>query len=396
MTAARSPPKRCKPSPPEPGLKFDKIYEVYSQKFQREDLEDGSFDPTVLPNEYLTSPQPGFAFLYICTIQRMAINLFGRGAGFGFGEDEVDDEAGKLDIPIHAFDCIIADECHRGYTSSELSLWRGTLEHFDAIKVGLTATPAAHTKAYFQDIVFRYEYQEAVREGYLVDYDVATIRSNIRMNGLFLKEGEQVGLVDPGTGAEQLDLLEDERQFDTTQIEREVTAPDSNRKIVEELKKFALEHEARYGRFPKTLIFAVNDLPHTSHADQLVRLCREVFGRGEAFAQKITGSRNVDRPLQRIREFRNRPQPSIVVTVDMLSTGVDIPDLEFLVFLRPVKSRILFEQMLGRGTRLSRHSRINRTSPSSTASTARSWPTSRTPRPLRASPPSGRRERCPR
>jgi type I restriction enzyme R subunit len=220
---------------PEPGLKFDKIYEVYSQKFQREDLEDASFDPTVLPNEYLTNPQPGFAFLYICTIQRMAINLFGRREGFGFGEDEVDDEAGKLDIPIHAFDCIIADECHRGYTSSELSLWRGTLDHFDAIKVGLTATPAAHTKAYFQDIVFRYEYQEAVREGHLVDYDVATIRSNIRMNGLFLKEGEQVGLVDPGTGAEQLDLLEDERQFDTTQIEREVTAPDSNRKIVEVL-----------------------------------------------------------------------------------------------------------------------------------------------------------------
>ncbi len=108
----------------------------------------------------------------------------------------------------------------------------------------------------------------------------------------------------------------------------------------------------RYGRFPKTLIFAVNDLPHTSHADQLVTLCREAFGRGEAFAQKITGSPTVDRPLQRIREFRNRPKPSIVVTVDMLSTGVDIPDLEFIVFLRPVKSRILFEQMLGRGTRL--------------------------------------------
>ena len=59
----------------------------------------------------------------------------------------------------------------------------------------------------------------------------------------------------------------------------------------------------------------------------------------------------MDRPLQRIREFRNRPQPAIVVTVDMLSTGVDIPDLEYIVFLRPVKSRILFEQMLGRGTR---------------------------------------------
>ncbi len=97
------------------------------------------------------------------------------------------------------------------------------------------------------------------------------------------------------------------------------------------------------------LIFSANDLPHTSHADQLVDLARGVFGRGEAFVQKITG--RVDRPLQKIREFRNRPEPGIVVTVDLLSTGVDIRDLEFIVFLRVVKSRILFTQMLGRGTR---------------------------------------------
>ena len=116
------------------------------------------------------------------------------------------------------------------------------------------------------------------------------------------------------------------------------------------MKKYALEHEARYGRFPKTLIFAQNDLPHRSHADQLVNICRDVFGRGDSFVQKITGT-TTDRPLQRIREFRNRPNPAVVVSVDMLTTGVDIPDLEFIVFLRPVKSRILFEQMLGRGTR---------------------------------------------
>lgn len=337
---------------PEPGLKFDKIYEVYSQRFKREDFdEDEKFDPKVLPTSYLLAPQPGLAFVYVSTIQRMAINLFGRGAAFALGDEEIDADVGQLDIPIHAFDCIIADECHRGYTSSELSVWRNTLDHFDAIKIGLTATPAAHTKAYFNEVVFRYEYERAVREGFLVDYDAVTVKSNVRLQGLFLKEGEQVNLVDPASGATQLDLLEDERQFDTTQIEREATAPESNRKIVEELKKYALDHEQRYGRFPKILIFAVNDLPHTSHADQLVTLCREVFGRGDAFVQKITGSPTVDRPLQRIREFRNRPNPAIVVTVDMLSTGVDIPDLEFIVFLRPVKSRILFEQMLGRGTR---------------------------------------------
>lgn len=338
---------------PLPGLKFDKIYEVYSQRFKREDFDDDEkFDPKVLPPSYLLNPNADLTFVYVSTIQRMAINLFGRGVGFALGDDEPDDDAEKLDIPIHAFDCIIADECHRGYTSSELSVWRNTLDHFDAIKIGLTATPAAHTKAYFKDVVYRYEYERAVREGFLVDYDAVTIKSDVRLQGLFLKEGEQINIVDPQTGGTQLDLLEDERQFDTTQIERDVTAPESNRRIIQELKKYALEHEAKYGRFPKTLIFAVNDIPHTSHADQLVSLCREEFARGDSFVQKITGSPTVDRPLQRIREFRNRPQPAIVVTVDMLSTGVDIPDLEFIVFLRPVKSRILFEQMLGRGTRL--------------------------------------------
>jgi type I restriction enzyme R subunit len=333
------------------GLKFDKIYEVYSQRFQKEDFgEDEKFDPKVLPQSYLQTPKLGNAFVYVSTIQRMTINLYGREAAMG-GEEPIDDDAEKLDIPIHAFDLIVADECHRGYTSSEVALWRKTLEHFDAIKIGLTATPAAHTTAYFKDTVYRYEYERAVREGFLVDYDVVKIRSNVRMNGVFLKEGEEVGLINPETGSKKLDSIEDERAFDASTVEREITSPDSNKKILEEIRTYTQEHEQTYGRFPKTLIFAANDLPHTSHADQLVDQARDIFGRGDSFVQKITGSPTVDRPLQRIREFRNRPNPGIVVSVDMLTTGVDIPDLEFIVFLRPVKSRILFEQMLGRGTR---------------------------------------------
>lgn len=335
----------------EPGLKFDKAYEVYSNRFQREDFgDDETFDPKLIPAGYLTKPKPGLAFVYVSTIQRMAINILGREAVFGTDDEAIDDDADKLDIPIHAFDLIVADECHRGYTSGEQSVWRSTLDHFDAIKIGLTATPAAHTTSYFQHLAYRYSYAEAVREDYLVDYDVVAVRSDVRMQGVFLREGEQVESVDSVSGTTQLDLIEDERHFEATEIERQVTAPDSNRKVVEELRRYADAHEQRYGRFPKTLIFAVNDLPHTSHADQLVTMCRDVFGRGDAFVQKITG--RVDRPLQRIREFRNRPNPAIAVTVDMLSTGVDIPDLEYIVFLRPVKSRILFEQMLGRGTRL--------------------------------------------
>ena len=343
---------------PEPGLKFDRIYEVYSQRFQRGYIDDDTpagpgtpdrFDPKVLPESYLVRPNRGHAFVYICTIQRMTINLFGRNAVFGIGDEEIDADANTLPIPIHAFDVVIADECHRGYTAEELSVWRRTLDHFDAVKIGLTATPAAHTMAYFHDIVFRYGYERAVREGFLVDYEAIAIRSDVRMNGVFLDEGDEVGVVDPETGAREVDVLEDEREFAAGDVERRITAPDSNRKILEEIACYAADHQERTHRFPKTLIFAVNDIPHTSHADSLVDIARDVFGRGDAFVQKITG--RVDRPLQRIREFRNRPMPAVVVTVDMLSTGVDIPDLEFIVFLRPVKSRILFEQMLGRGTR---------------------------------------------
>jgi type I restriction enzyme, R subunit len=335
------------------GNKFTQEYEVYSQRFQREDFgDDCPFDPKVLPNEYLTAPKPSHTFVYVSTIQRMARNLFGAETTFPQTDDGDSDDGDKLDIPIYAFDLIVADECHRGYAAQELSIWRETLQHFDAIRIGLTATPALHTVALFGEPVFRYGVEQAIRDGYLVDYEAVLIKSKVRINGLFLKEGERVGKIDTETGEELFDDVEDERTFSAEEVEREITAPDSNRKIIEEVAKHAYAHEAQTERFPKILIFAVNDIPHSSHADQLVRICREVFNQGDDFVQKITGNPNVDRPLQRIREFRNRPKPKIVVTVDMLSTGVDIPALEFIVFLRPVKSRILWEQMLGRGTRL--------------------------------------------
>ncbi|MFA5146958.1 MAG: DEAD/DEAH box helicase family protein [Candidatus Omnitrophota bacterium] len=337
---------------PEPGLKFDKIYEVYSQRFRREDFEEGErFDPKVLPTEYLTNPQSRNAFVYVCTIQRMRINLFGRQTQEDVYMSEEED-AERLNIPIHAFDVVIADECHRGYTAQEDSKWREVLNHFDAVRIGLTATPAVHTTAFFKEIVYRYEYERAVREGFLVDYDAIGIDSNITVNGTFLKEGEEVGIRNTETGQLVFDSLEDERLLAPETNESEWTAPDRNRKIIKELKTYLLKQEQEFGRFPKTLIFADNDLAHTSHCDILVDMLRDEFGRGDAFVQKITGSPTVDRPLQKIREFRNRQNPGIVVTVDMLSTGVDVPKIENIVFLRSVKSRILFEQMMGRGTRL--------------------------------------------
>lgn len=337
------------------GNKFDKEYEVYSQRFRREDLDDEKpFDPKILPESYLTSPQESHTFVYVSTIQRMTVNLFGWEKAFEQKASDLDyeEDAQKLDIPIHAFDVIIADECHRGYTAKETAIWRDVIEYFDAIKIGLTATPAPHSLALFREVIYRYTTDWAIQDGYLVDYDTVKIKSNVRMKGVFLKKGDPVGVVDTTTGQEIYDELEDEREFSSEDIERQITAPESNRKIIKEIAKYAYTHEEETGHFPKILIFAVNDLPHTSHADQLVNICREEFQQGDDFVQKITGSPSVDRPLQKIKEFRNRPKPKIAVTVDMLTTGVDIPSLEFIVFLRPVKSRILWVQMLGRGTRL--------------------------------------------
>lgn len=335
------------------GNKFNQEYELFSQKFKKEDFEeDEKFNINVLPNEYLTKPDASKTFVYVSTIQRMAINLLGKDAVFVNENNDSDQEEGdRLDIPIHAFDIIIADECHRGYTSHDTNVWRSVLEYFDAIKIGLTATPAAHTVAYFDKPIFRYLIDEAITEGYLVDYNAIKINSGVKMNGVFLKEGEKVGKIDTLTGQMEIEGLEDERTFDATDVERKITAPDSNKKIIEEIAQYALEFEKERGRFPKTLIFAVNDVSHHSHADQVVSICKQVFNRGDDFVVKITGNANVDRPLEKIKKFRNRPEPKVVVSVDMLSTGVDIPALEYIVFLRPVKSRILWEQMLGRGTR---------------------------------------------
>ena len=136
---------------PEPAQKLDKLYEVYSQKFRREDLSaDGGFDPHILPPDYLTNPKSNHTFVYVCTIQRMRIYLFGRQGVFPWTEeDNYEEDVDKLDnIPVHAFDFVIADECHRGYTAGEESKWREVLNHFDAVKIGLTATPAKHATVF--------------------------------------------------------------------------------------------------------------------------------------------------------------------------------------------------------------------------------------------------------
>jgi type I restriction enzyme R subunit len=125
------------------GRKFDQEYEVFSQKFRKEDFgDDEPFNPKTLPNDYLANPTNAHTFVYVSTIQRMTINLFGpeKRTEQNPNDPDYEDDANKIDIPIHAFDVIIADECHRGYSSQETSIWRDVLNHFDAVKIGLTAT----------------------------------------------------------------------------------------------------------------------------------------------------------------------------------------------------------------------------------------------------------------
>lgn len=320
--------------------KFGDICQIYSREFPREKFGDEDERSNV---KLLSS------FVYICTIQRMAEDLFGHDGDFGDDGSSKGKGAEFPDVPIHAFDLLIADGCLLHSASTHPSAWQATLDYFDAIKIGLTVTPARQTVEYFANVVYRYDYEQAVRDGYLVDRQVVSILSGVRLSGTFLQAGESVKVTDAESRRQRFDRMEDEREYDTAEIERKVIAPDKNRKILEEVHSHALAHEARFGRFPKTLIFAVN----VSHANQLVALARNIFGQDEEFVQKITG--DVDRPYERICAFRDETRPSVVITVDMLLTGSSFPDLEFIVLLRPVKSRIVFAQMLGLGALKSSH-----------------------------------------
>jgi type I restriction enzyme R subunit len=327
---------------PEPGQKFDRVYEVFCKRIpEGREWKSLNINTQLMPESKLANPQLNDAHVFVATIQSMYRLITGEKEP----EKEVDaDEYGKdIDkinynpkIPIHAFDLIISDECHR----SIYNKWKVVLEYFDAIQVGLTATPALHTYAYFDsNLVYTYPLEKAISDGYLVDYDVMHIDTKITMEGIKLKKGRQIKIEDIETKEVQATLTDDEIEFEPKKIERSITAIDRNRKIVNEFAKYFKDKQ-------KTVFFAVND----KHADQLVKLLREKFSeKGDKFVQKITYK--VDKAPDQIKQFRNRDNPVIVVTVDMLTTGVDVPKIENLVFVRPVNSRILFEQMMGRGTR---------------------------------------------
>ena len=270
------------------------------------------------------------------------------------------------DLMPGAFDLIIVDEAHRGYildremTEEEIlydnqddymSKYKQVIEYFDAVKIALTATPALHTTQIFGEPVFTYSYREAVIDGWLVDHDPPyIINTDFIQNKAKFKKGETLAQYDPNTN-ELLNgsVLEDELDFEVAEFNRKIVLPDNTRKVLEEISSYLNPESGE-----KTLIFAVND----NHADMIVDTLRDIYkeyGISNDAIMKITGKTaggNKKKVLQVIKQFKNNQYPNIAVTVDLLTTGIDVPAICNLVFMRKINSRILFEQMLGRATRL--------------------------------------------
>lgn len=265
-------------------------------------------------------------------------------------------------IPIDQYDCIIIDECHRGYTldkelSSEefeyrneddyISKYRRVVEYFDAVKIGLTATPALHTTRIFGSPVYTYSYREAVIDGFLVDHqEPFKIKTKLSEDGMKWKKNEAIKVYDPATSRIQLEQTPDDLDLDVEDFNTKVITENFNKVVCEELV-----NHIEWDTNEKTLIFCARD----DHADMVVRLLSEAFKNkyGEVdrnAIKKITAS--VDKPIEAIKLFKNEKFPSIVTTVDLLTTGIDVPEICNIVFLRQVKSRILYDQMIGRATRL--------------------------------------------
>ena len=227
-----------------------------------------------------------------------------------------------------------------------VSKYRRVLDYFDAFKVGLTATPALHTTDIFGKPVFSYSYREAVVDGYLIDHEPPYhIKTKLSKKGIHWKSGEQIKVFDPATG--QLDLFRtpDELDFEVADFNKKVITESFNRVVCN-----YLSGEIDPGLPEKTLAFCAND----RHADLVTRLLKEAFEKHYGAVEddavlKITGA--ADQPLKLIRRYRNERLPNVAVTVDLLTTGIDVHAICNLVFIRRVNSRILYEQMLGRATR---------------------------------------------
>ena len=248
-------------------------------------------------------------------------------------------------IPISTFDFIITDECHR----SIYNRWRPVLEYFDAFLVGLTATPSKQTLGFFeQNLVTEYPHERAVADGVNVGYEVYRIKTEITEEGSKIDAGFYVDRRDKLTRQVQWEQLDEEMEYSANQLDRDVVTPDQIRIVIQTFRdKLFTEIFPGRTEVPKTLIFAKDD----SHAEDILHIVREVFGKGNDFCKKITYRTTGDTAENLLASFRNSYNPRIAITVDMIATGTDIKPLECIIFMRNVRSQVYFEQMKGRGTR---------------------------------------------
>ena len=268
-------------------------------------------------------------------------SLFNRDSG----NQSLAEVAYNPKIPISTFDFIIADECHR----SIYNRWRPVLEYFDAFIVGLTATPSKQTLGFFgQNLVTEYPHERAVADSVNVGYEVYRIKTEITEGGSEVKAGFYVDKRDKLTRKTRLELLDEEMEYSANQLDRDVVADDQIRTVIQTFRaKLFTEIFPDRTEVPKTLIFAKDD----SHAEDILHIVREVFGKGNDFCKKITYRTTGDTAENLLASFRNSYNPRIAVTVDMVATGTDIKPLECIIFMRNVRSQVYFEQMKGRGTR---------------------------------------------
>lgn len=299
------------------------------------------------------------ARVVICTIQRMFSMLKGR----ELAEEADEESTEKIEtlfkdpepigynpaIPIESFDIVVTDEAHR----SIYNLWRQVLEYFDAYLIGLTATPNKQTFGFFnQNLVMEYGHAQAVADGVNVNYDVYRIKTEVSEQGAKVDKGFWLETQDKATRRKTAWQLDDDFEYQPEELDRAVQTPDQIRTVVRTLRdRWQADMFPTRTELPKTLIFAKDD----NHAEKIVEILREEFGRGNEFAQKITyrsAQGGGTSPEQLIKDFRTGYYPRVAVTVDMIATGTDIKPVEIVVFMRSVKSRSFFEQMKGRGVRV--------------------------------------------
>ena len=320
-------------TPPDDARKFTELYNV-----QR--LASANIDP--------------HAQVCISTIQRMYSILSGEpidesAEDASLNETQQTSKQEKLvrynpDVPVETFDFIVIDECHR----SIYNLWKQVLDYFDAYLIGLTATPDKRTFGFFnENIVAEYTYEQSVADGVNVGYDVYVIETEVTQKGAQLKAKEWVDHRDRATRKKRWAETEEDTDYTGKELDRSVVNTSQIRQVIQAMKT-AVETQIYPHRqeTPKTLIFAKTD----SHADDIIKMVREVYGQGNAFCKKVTYRAEEDADSV-LAAFRNDYHPRIAVTVDMIATGTDVKPLEVLLFMRDVRSKGYYEQMKGRGVR---------------------------------------------